>query len=73
MKARRLFMGLARFSLPLARRPVIDRPDDGLTAIMDVDVLDGHALLAAGPVALQNIHLCRVGPCQAVEAAIIGL
>ena len=41
---------------------VFDMADDGLTALMHVDVLDGDLLFACFPsVSAERFHLCRVG------------
>ncbi len=38
----------------------MDRPYDGLTALMDVDVLYGHFLLTLAPVVVESFELCGV-------------
>jgi hypothetical protein len=48
----------------LSRRHI---SDDGLPAIVDVDVLDPNVLLAAMPKPSKNLDLCRIGsqqPCR---------
>jgi hypothetical protein len=49
------------FSCPA---PLVDRTDDGLAALIDVDMLHRHLLLALAAVPLQRLHLHRVGPQQ---------
>jgi hypothetical protein len=47
--------------------PGRDRLDDGLPAIIDVDVLDPNELLAAMPKTLKHLDLDRIGsqqPCR---------
>jgi hypothetical protein len=41
-----------------------DGADDEEAALRDVNVLDGHLLLAARAVALESFHLRRIGPRQ---------
>ena len=62
-------MGLSIvFYLPPS--PMADISDDGLTAFAHRDMLDCHLLLAAGPVALQRLHLCREGASKLVEGSL---
>jgi hypothetical protein len=52
---------------PVTLPPGRDRLDDGLPAIIDVDVLDPNELLAAMPKTLKHLDLDRIGsqqPCR---------
>jgi len=59
-KGKGLCMGLP---LIFARHPTprLDSADNGLTAGMDVNVLNGDALLTLAAMTAQGIHLHRVG------------
>ena len=50
-----------------------DVADDRLPALGDVDVLDGHLLLALRAVFLQGRHLRREGSRQLVEGSLGGI
>ena len=52
------------FALPL---PPLDVADNGLSTFVDVDVFDGHFLLALAPVFVEGFHLCCEGSCQLIE------
>ena len=41
-----------------------------MTAVVDVDVLDGHLLLAAGAVLLEGRHLGGEGPREFIEGLL---
>ena len=58
MKAQRMGLILLFSSTPA---PPGDVANDGLTALMDVDVLDRHLLLALAAVLVEGFHLRRVG------------
>ena len=53
--------------------PLGDGADDGLTAVVDVDVLHRHLLLTLTTVAVQRLHLGRKGPRQLIERLLCRL
>ena len=54
--------------LPLCRR--VDVADDRLAALGDVDVLNGHLLLAATPVPLECLDLSGECPGELIEGVL---
>ncbi len=53
--------------------PPGDIADNRLPAVLDVDVLHDHSLLAAVAVFAQCLHLGRVGSRQTIESRFMGL
>jgi hypothetical protein len=47
-----------------------DVTDDRLPALGDVDVLNGHLLLAAAAVSLQRLNLSGEGPGELIEGVL---
>ena len=62
-------MGLTLF-FSVTLPPMRHVADDSLAAVVDVDMLDRHLLLAAGAISLQGFHLGREGARQLVECAL---
>ena len=60
-----LFLSFRREPSP----PALDVANDGLTAVVDVDVLDRDFLRSAGPVALQRLQLRGEGPRELIQGA----
>src|SRR5262245_25424782 len=50
--------------------PRLDVADDGLAALMDMDMFDFDCLLGAASVALQRFHLVRERPHKFVEGVL---
>lgn len=64
------FMRLTR-SFFIHPPPPVDVPNDGLSALRDVDALDNDALAALAAVALQRFHLRREGAAEFIQAAFV--
>jgi hypothetical protein len=45
-------------------------PYNGLTAFVNVNMLDGHLLLTSHPVAFEGLHLICESPRQLVESTL---
>jgi hypothetical protein len=49
--------------------PALDIADDGLTALVNVNVLNSDLLLALAAVAVESIEQCRIGAGELVRLA----
>ena len=47
--------------------PLVDVADDRLTALVDVDVFEGHTLLAFAAMTVQRLHERGVGPGELIR------
>jgi hypothetical protein len=63
-------LNLSFFARPYPLRRDVDIAHDGLPALGDVDVLDGHLLLALRAIFLQGRHLRGERPCQLIEGPL---